>query len=258
MAHGNVVKKERIDKLLVKKGIVNSREQAQDLIAQGAVQVGGYPVLKSSTQVAADAPVHLTDRKIPYVSRGGLKLEAALEAFEVNPAGTRVMDVGSSTGGFTDCLLQKGATQVYAVDVGYGQLAWRLRKDPRVVCMERTNIRYLNPLLLESPVDLVTIDVSFISLCKVLPKAVEVLKPGGSILALVKPQFEVGKGKVSRGGVVREPSQRQRVIEEAVTFARTLGLIPVGYIASPLPGRKGNVEYFLHLRKAGFVEEVND
>jgi 23S rRNA (cytidine1920-2'-O)/16S rRNA (cytidine1409-2'-O)-methyltransferase len=250
MAISHVIKKERIDRLLVRKGIVESREQAQALIARGVVQVGGRPVLKSSTQVRANAALHLVeDAKIPYVSRGGLKLEAALKAFEIDPSHKRVMDVGSSTGGFTDCLLQRGAAKVFAVDVGYGQLAWRLRKDSRVVCLERTNIRYLDPQLLDEPVDLVTIDVSFISLKKVLPKILEVLKPRGSVLALVKPQFEVGKGEVGRGGIVKERSLHERVIQDVIVFAQHLGFTFLGYISSPIPGKKGNVEYFLHLKK---------
>jgi 23S rRNA (cytidine1920-2'-O)/16S rRNA (cytidine1409-2'-O)-methyltransferase len=252
MAHRGavkVIKKERIDKLLVRKGIVDSRERAQALIDRGAVRVGGRQILKGSTQVLSSVTPQLEeDKVIPYVSRGGLKLEAALKAFGIDPSNKQVMDVGSSTGGFADCLLQKGATRIYAVDVGYGQLAWRLRRDPRVVCMERTNIRYLDPRSLEGPVDLVTIDVSFISLKKVLHKVLEMLKPGGSVLALVKPQFEVGKGEVGRGGVVRERFRHERVIEEIISYARSIGFIPYGHVASPLPGKKGNVEYFLHLK----------
>ncbi len=249
MARSNVIKKERIDRLLVRKGIVESREQAQSLIARGVVQVGGRPVLKSSTQVQANAALHLVDAKIPYVSRGGLKLEGALKAFGIDPSDKLVMDVGSSTGGFTDCLLQRGAARVFAVDVGYGQLAWRLRKDPRVVCLERTNIRYLDPRSLHGPVDLVTIDVSFISLKKVLLKILEILKPGGSVLALVKPQFEVSKGEVSRGGIVKEQVLHERVIQDIMVFAQSLGFIFLGRTASPIHGKKGNVEYFIHLKK---------
>ncbi len=248
MASGHVIKKERIDRLLVKKGIVESREQAQSLIAQGVVQVGGRSVLKSSTQVQVNAPLHLVDAKIPYVSRGGLKLEGALKAFDIDPSNKRVMDVGSSTGGFTDCLLQRGAAKVFAVDVGYGQLDWRLRKDPRVVCLERTNIRYLDPRSLQGPMDLVTIDVSFISLKKVLLKILEILKPGGSVLALVKPQFEVGKGEVGRGGIVKERVLHERVIRDIMAFAQSLGFTPLGQTVSPIPGKKGNVEYFIHLK----------
>lgn len=249
MATGHAIKKERIDRLLVRKGVVESREQAQLLIAQGVVQVGGRSVLKSSTQVQANAALHLVDAKIPYVSRGGLKLEGALKVFDIDPSNKRVMDVGSSTGGFTDCLLQRGAAKVFAVDVGYGQLAWRLRKDPRVVCLERTNIRYLDPRSLPGPVDLVTIDVSFISLKKVLLKILEILKPGGSVLALVKPQFEVGKGEVGRGGIVKERALHERVIQDITAFAQSLGFTPLGYTTSPVPGKKGNVEYFIHLKK---------
>lgn len=244
-----VIKKERIDQLMVRKGIVDSREKAQSLIAQGVVRVGGRQILKSSTQVPVNAAVQLGEDKIPYAGRGGLKLEAALKEFEIDPSNRVVMDVGSSTGGFTDCLLQKGAVRVIAVDVGYGQLDWHLRQDPRVVCMERTNIRYLDPRSLGGPVDLVTIDVSFISLKKVLPKVLEVLKPGGCVLALVKPQFEVGKGEVGRGGIVRERSHHERVIQDITSFAQSLGFISSGRFTSPIPGKKGNVEYFLYLKK---------
>jgi 23S rRNA (cytidine1920-2'-O)/16S rRNA (cytidine1409-2'-O)-methyltransferase len=249
MASGHIVKKERVDRLLVKKGIVESREQAQLLIARGVVQAGGRPVLKSSTQVRSNASLHLADAKIPYVSRGGLKLEGALKALDIDPANKLVLDVGSSTGGFTDCLLQRGAARVFAVDVGYGQLAWRLRKDSRVVCLERTNIRYLDTRSFPGPVDLVTIDVSFISLKKVLFKILEVLKPGGSVLALVKPQFEVGKGEVGRGGIVKDRFLHERVIQEMTAFSQSLGFIFLGHTPSLVPGKKGNVEYFIHLRK---------
>jgi 23S rRNA (cytidine1920-2'-O)/16S rRNA (cytidine1409-2'-O)-methyltransferase len=249
MVGGHAVKKERIDRLLVKKGIVESREQAQLLIAKGVVQVGGRAVLKSSTQVQSNAALHLVDAKIAYVSRGGLKLEGALNVLGIDPSNKLVLDVGSSTGGFTDCLLQRGAAKVFAVDVGYGQLAWRLRKDPRVVCLERINIRYLDPRSLPGPVDLVTIDVSFISLKKVLFKILEILKPGGTVLALVKPQFEVGKREVGKGGIVKERFLHERVIQEITAFSQSLGFIFLGYTASLVPGKKGNVEYFIHLRK---------
>lgn len=246
---GMVIKKERIDQLMVRKGIVDSREKAQSLIAQGVVRVGGRQILKSSTQVPVNAAVQLGEDRIPYAGRGGLKLEAALKEFAIDPSNRVVMDVGSSTGGFTDCLLQRGAVRVFAVDVGYGQLDWHLRQDPRVVCMERTNIRYLDPRSLGGPVDLVTIDVSFISLKKVLPKVLEVLRPGGCVLALVKPQFEVGKGEVGRGGIVRERSQHERVIQDITSFSQSLGFISSGHFTSPIPGKKGNVEYFLYLKK---------
>jgi 23S rRNA (cytidine1920-2'-O)/16S rRNA (cytidine1409-2'-O)-methyltransferase len=213
------------------------------------VQVGGRPVLKSSTQVRANAALQLVDAKIRYVSRGGIKLEGALKTFEIDPSDQWVMDVGSSTGGFTDCLLQRGAARVFAVDVGYGQLAWRLRNNPKVVCLERINIRYFDPRSLPGLVDLVTIDVSFISLKKVLPKILEILKPGGSVLALVKPQFEVGKGEVGRGGIVKERVLHERVIQDMMAFAQSLGFTPVGHTASAVPGKKGNVEYFIHLKK---------
>lgn len=234
---------------MVKRGMVDSREQAQALIEKGVVCAGDRRILKSSTQVMATAELRLEAEKIPYVSRGGLKLESALEALGIDPRGLVAMDVGASTGGFTDCLLQKGAARVYAVDVGYGQLAWRLRQDPRVVSLERTNIRYLDVRKVEGPVDLITIDVSFISLKKVFPKLLEVLKPEGGILALVKPQFEVGKGEVGRGGIVRDRAKQERVIGEIEAYGRDLGLKPAGIARSPLAGKKGNLEFFVYFRR---------
>lgn len=244
-----VARKERIDKILVKLGIVATRAQAQDLITRGVVQVGGRPVEKPSTQIPANAAVQLERERIPYVSRGGLKLEAAFQAFDINPAGWVALDVGAATGGFTDCLLQKGACRVFAVDVGYGQLAWRLRQDPRVVCLERTNVRYLDPHVLSGPVDLATVDVSFISLKKVLPRIREILRSDGIVLALVKPQFEVGRQHVGRGGIVRDPIRRQRAVEEIRQFAEGLGFQCKGTFESPLCGRDGNVEFFIYLKK---------
>jgi 23S rRNA (cytidine1920-2'-O)/16S rRNA (cytidine1409-2'-O)-methyltransferase len=244
-----IKKKERIDKLLVRKGLVDSREQAQTLIDQGLVLAGGQPITKSSTHVQANTVLEVKGERNLYASRGGLKLEAALDEFGIDPSHLVIMDVGSSTGGFTDCLLQRGAAKVFTVDVGYGQLAWRLRKDSRVVCMERTNIRYLDTRSIDCLVDLVTIDVSFISLKKVLPKVAEVLKLGGCVLALIKPQFEVGRGEVGRGGIVRSKILHERAVEEISSCGKSLGLVPLGHVASPLPGKKGNIEYFLYLKK---------
>jgi len=246
--------KERLDKLLVSIGLASNRQQARGLILSGAVLVAGKKVSKAGAMVSPAAPITLLKSALPYhgsryVSRGGLKLEGALASFGIDPSGLIAVDVGASTGGFTDCLLQQGAKRVYAVDVGYGQLAWRLRQDPRVVVLERTHIRDLSPRQIPETADLVTIDVSFISLTHVLPKAMELIAPGGRILALVKPQFEVGRGGVGKGGIVRDPAKRQRAVEQIRNFAEGLGLRPEGVFESPVHGQDGNVEYFILLWK---------
>lgn len=235
---------------MVQRGLVRSREQAQWLISQGRVMVDGQTVLKSSTLVSVRSQPCIQADPAPYASRGGLKLEAALKQWRVHPENMVVMDVGASTGGFTDCLLKQGAARVYAVDVGYGQLAWHLRQDPRVTCLDRTNIRALDPRDLGEEMDLATIDVSFISLKKVLPKVLEVLKPGGKVLALVKPQFEVGRGEVGRGGIVRDLSQHKAVLEGITEFTRSIGFESLGEMPSPITGKKGNQEYFVCLQKS--------
>jgi len=241
--------KERLDILLVEKGLVSSREKARALIMEGNVLVNGTPLTKAGSLVNADALIELKGEEIPYVSRGGLKLEAALHHFGINLKGLIAMDVGSSTGGFTDCMLQRGAMKVYCIDVGYGQLAWSLRNDPRVVLLERTNIRYLEKERIRDMINVATIDVSFISLKNVLPKVREFVKEGGEILALVKPQFEVGKGEVGKGGIVREEEKRMGAVNSIREFAEGLGLRSGGVFQSPVPGQKGNREYFLHLRR---------
>lgn len=243
------VKKERLDSVLVARGLVQSRERAKALIAEGKVLVDHEKVDKPGTPIVVEAEIELTGQDVPYVSRGGLKLEGALQAFGVNPTGMVVMDVGASTGGFTDCVLQRGAKKVYAVDVGYGQLAWSLRTDPRVVNLERTNIRYLSPEALEERVDLILIDVSFISIEKFLSHLLGFLKEGGRIVALIKPQFEVGKGEVGKGGVVKDPDLHQKVIDRLAGLSRDLGLEVLGMVESPLLGPKGNKEFFIHLAK---------
>ena len=244
------MKKERLDTLLVTRGLVQSREKARALIGAGKVLVGNLKKDKPGTQVAADADIQLIGDGLPYVSRGGLKLEGALQAFGVDPKGRVVMDVGASTGGFTDCVLQRGAQKVYAVDVGYGQLAWDLRVDPRVVNLERTNIRYLPREAIEKEgVDLILIDTSFISIEKFLPHLLGFLKEGGTLIGLIKPQFEVGKGEVGKGGVVKDPVQHQKVIDRISAFSKDLGLNVLGVVESPLLGPKGNKEFFIHLRK---------
>jgi 23S rRNA (cytidine1920-2'-O)/16S rRNA (cytidine1409-2'-O)-methyltransferase len=245
------VKKERLDNLLVARGLVQSRERSKALIIAGKVLVGHQRVDKPGTRIDVEAEVELIGEELPYVSRGGAKLEGALEAFDVDPRKMVVMDVGASTGGFTDCVLQRGAKKVYAVDVGYGQLAWKLRRDPRVVNFERTNIRYLSREAVEEVggVDLILIDVSFISIEKFLPHLLGFLKEAGIVIGLVKPQFEVGKGEVGKGGVVRDPLLHQKVIDRIVEFSRRLGLKVLGVAESPLLGPKGNKEFFIHLRK---------
>jgi 23S rRNA (cytidine1920-2'-O)/16S rRNA (cytidine1409-2'-O)-methyltransferase len=192
----------------------------------------------------------LKKEDIPYVGRGGLKLKAALDFFHIDPRDKIVMDIGCSTGGFTDCVLKENAGKVYAIDVGYGQIDWSLRQNPRVILLEKTNIRYLEKEKIPDSVDLILIDVSFISLTKVLPKCLEFLAVGGAILALIKPQFEVGKGMVEKGGVIKDASKRRDAVENIRTFAETIGLECVGIFESPVHGQKGNIEYFIYLRRA--------
>jgi 23S rRNA (cytidine1920-2'-O)/16S rRNA (cytidine1409-2'-O)-methyltransferase len=241
--------RERLDKLLIKKGLVSSRERAKALILEGRVLVNTLPVDKAGTLIDERAEIVLRGEELPYASRGGLKLEGALEHFHIQLDGLVVMDVGASTGGFTDCMLQRGARKIYAVDVGYGQLAWKLRKDPRVVVLERTNIRYLTGDSVPGKVDFVTIDVSFISLLKVVPKILEFLKDGGGILALIKPQFEVGKGEVDKGGVIKSVEKRMNVIGRITEGFESLGLDVQGVSESPVKGQKGNIEYFIYVIK---------
>lgn len=236
----------RLDLLLVERGLCESREQARRLIMAGEVTVTGAVVDKPGHAVPRNAEVAV--RAQPrYVSRGGLKLEAALDAFALDVRGMTAVDVGASTGGFTDCLLQRGAARVYAVDVGYGQLAWKLRSDSRVLPIERTNIRYLTELPAGVLADIAVIDASFISLTLVLEPALRLLKPGAGIVALVKPQFEAGRDQVGAGGVVRDAGVHRRVLEEATAFAAGLGLAAAGLIASPAPGPAGNIEFLLWL-----------
>jgi 23S rRNA (cytidine1920-2'-O)/16S rRNA (cytidine1409-2'-O)-methyltransferase len=242
------VKKVRLDKLLFERGVIESREKAKAIIVEGNVLVNGVIVDKAGTLVRTDASVEIL-QKIPYVSRGGLKLEHVIRSFNIEVKGKIAMDIGASTGGFTDCLLQHGAKKVYAVDVGYGQLDWRLRNDERVVLLEKTNIRYLERSAIPDKINIITIDVSFISLLKVIPKALEFLTASGEIIALIKPQFEVGRKDVGKGGVVREESKRLEVIEKIKAELKKIGLEIKGIIKSPLCGPKGNVEYFIYLKK---------
>jgi 23S rRNA (cytidine1920-2'-O)/16S rRNA (cytidine1409-2'-O)-methyltransferase len=244
-----VTRKERLDKLIFDKGMVQSRERARALIMEGRVTVDGKALEKPGTPVKVDAHLQIRGEDFPYVSRGGSKLDAALKAFEVDPEGKVVIDVGASTGGFTDCVLQKGAKKVYAIDVGYGQLAWRLQKDPRVINLERRNIRYLKREEVSEEVDLILVDTSFISIEKFLPHLTEFLKEGGDLLCLIKPQFEVGKDEVGKGGVVKDSKLHQKVVDRISQFSRGLGLTVRGIIESPLLGPKGNKEFFIRLKK---------
>tara|TARA_B100000315_G_scaffold260487_1_gene322294 strand:+ start:1224 stop:2009 length:786 start_codon:yes stop_codon:yes gene_type:complete len=239
--------KERLDLHLARRGYVSSRDQAKRFILAGAVSVNGQLVDKVAFATPTDALIDVNKPNDMYVSRGGVKLAAALDALCIESNGTVVLDVGASTGGFTDCVLQRGAKKVYAVDVGYGQLAWKLQQDQRVIVLDRRNIRYLPDDCIPELIDLVTIDVSFISLKNVLPRVREFVKPGGDIIALVKPQFEVGKGKVGRGGIVRDPQQRDEVVAEVISAAHLLGLHSNRTLLSPITGRDGNVEIFVHL-----------
>ena len=244
------MRKERIDKLLVEKGIIQSRERARAFIMAGKVMVKGQTIDKPGTKVEIGDELQVKGSDQPYVSRGGIKLEGALNAFGIDPTGMVAMDVGASTGGFTDCILQKGARRVYAVDVGYGKLAWKLREDPRVMNLERRNARYLKREEVPEEVDLILIDASFISIEKVLPHLLDFMKKGSILVSLIKPQFEVGKGEVGKGGVVKDPLLHQRVIDRISEFSEGLGLSVVGLTESPLLGPKGNKEFFIYLRKA--------
>jgi 23S rRNA (cytidine1920-2'-O)/16S rRNA (cytidine1409-2'-O)-methyltransferase len=249
MTHKASASRDRLDRVLVERGLAASREQAARLILAGTVRVDGLCVDKQGKLVPLDAEIVVSVPEEAYVSRGGIKLAAALDAFHVDPRDLIAMDVGASTGGFTDCLLQRGARKVYAVDVGYGQLDWRLRQDARVIIIDRTNIRYLAPSLVPDPIDMAVVDVSFISLTIVLPCLMPFLTPQATIIALVKPQFEVGKGQVGRGGIVRDDGQRAAVTEKVLALARTLGLESFGVMDSPISGQKGNREVLVGLRQ---------
>lgn len=242
------MEKLRLDALLVERGLAESREKAQALVLAGLVVVGDHRAAKPGQKVDPACELRLKGEVNPYVSRGGLKLRAALDAFDVRVDGVTCVDVGASTGGFTDCLLQAGARRVYAVDVGYGQLAWKLREDARVVSLERQNIRDLPREWVPEVVGLVVGDASFISLGLILPKVKELLEPGGHAVVLVKPQFEVGRGQVGKGGVVRDPALRQAAVQQVASAATDLGFTVLGVVESPVTGaKKGNVEYLMHL-----------
>lgn len=242
--------KTRLDLLLVERGLAPSRERARALVLAGHVTVNGRVVSKAGTAVAADADLALATPDHPYVGRGGLKLAHALDVFHIDVAGREGLDIGASTGGFTDVLLRRGAARVVALDVGHGQLDWRLRNDPRVVVLEGVNARYLTPAELPGLVDVVSIDVSFISLALVLPQVPALLRPGADVVALVKPQFEAGREEVGRKGIVRDPGVHERVIERVTQAAAAAGLARAGVIPSPITGAEGNMEFLLHLKKA--------
>lgn len=245
------MKKERLDVLLVERGLAETRTRAQALVLAGQVVVGDQRVDKPGTRVPVDAELRLKGEVLPYVSRGGLKLKAAIDAFHLDVRGHVCADIGASTGGFTDCLLQEGAARVHAIDVGWGQLHEKLRADGRVVSRERVNARHLTDEELPEPVGVVVIDVSFISLKLVLPAVLPKLSPGGLLIALVKPQFEVGRDRIDKGGVVRDAEARREAIDDVTAFVRGEGLEVVGRIDSPVPGPAGNVEALLVARRRG-------
>jgi len=240
--------KERLDVLLVKRGLSPSREKAKAVIMAGEVYVNGQKEDKAGQTFDDAAEIEVRGQKLPFVSRGGLKLEKALGCFDVNLEGKDCMDVGASTGGFTDCMLQHQAARVIAVDVGHGQLAWSLRNDERVTCMEKTNIRYVRREDIPFSPSFVSIDVSFISLTLVLPVVFELMAPGGDIVCLIKPQFEAGREKVGKKGVVRDTAVHEEVIEKIVSFALQSGVRPVELTWSPIRGPEGNIEYLLHIQ----------
>lgn len=250
--------KERLDVLLVKRNLAESREKAKAIIMSGNVFVEGQREDKAGTTFSDEVQIEIKGHTMPYVSRGGLKLEKAIANFDVDLEDKVCTDVGSSTGGFTDCMLQNGARKVFAIDVGRGQLAWKLRQDDRVVCMEKTNIRYVTPEDLGEEIDFSSIDVSFISLTKVLEPIRNYLKPDGEIVALIKPQFEAGREKVGKKGVVREKSTHHEVIELVTSYAASIGFQILGIEFSPIKGPEGNIEYLVHLKKSEVGSNLPD
>lgn len=246
--------KERLDVLLVQKGLAPSREKAKTMIMEGNVFVDNQREDKAGTFFDPSVNIEIHGNTLRYVSRGGLKLEKAMAQFGITLDDKVCMDIGASTGGFTDCMLQNGAKKVYAVDVGYGQFAWKLRQDPRVVCMEKTNIRYVTPEDIGDALNYASVDVSFISLTKVLGPAKELLKDGGQMVCLIKPQFEAGKDKVGKKGVVRDPAVHKEVIERVILFAKSIGFGILHLDYSPIKGPEGNIEYLVHIVKDAEAE----
>ena len=250
--------KKRLDMLMMERALAPSREKAKAYIMAGDVYVDGQKEDKAGTMFPETVKIEVRGNTLPYVSRGGLKLEKAMKNFDVTLKDKVCMDVGASTGGFTDCMLQNGAVKVYSIDVGYGQLDWKLRNDPRVVCMEKTNIRYVVPEDLEGPADFSSIDVSFISLTKVLLPVRNLLTEEGEIVCLIKPQFEAGREKVGKKGVVSDPAVHQEVIEKVRDYAMSISMEPCHLSFSPIKGPEGNIEYLLHLKKHPEGIQVSD
>ena len=247
--------KERLDVLLVQQGWLDSREKAKRVIMSGVVFVNGQREDKAGTKVDVDAEIIVKGGTCPYVSRGGLKLEKAVKSYDLSFDGFVCADMGASTGGFTDCMLQNGAAKVYSIDVGYGQLDWKLRTDERVVNMEKTNIRYLDRSLIEEEIDFVSIDVSFISLTLIIPVAYDIMKVGGEIVCLIKPQFEAGREQVGKKGIVRDKNVHHEVIKKVAEFSRSLGFSIKHITYSPMTGAKGNIEYLIHMKKTDISGE---
>ncbi len=249
--------KERLDVILVNNGLASSRDNAKRTIMAGLVTVDGIVETKSGQKFDVDSEFKVKDKLLKYVSRGGLKLEKAIQSFNIKLNGCYAVDMGASTGGFTDCMLMNGALKVYALDVGYGQLDYKLRVDPRVINMEKTNIRYLDTTLIEEPIDFISIDVSFISLRHMFPVASKILKDTGAVMCLIKPQFEAGREQVGKKGIVRDSKVHVEVIENVISYASDNGLYPHGLDYSPVKGTKGNIEYLLYLRKTESSEEIS-
>ena len=249
--------KERLDVILVNNGLASSRDNAKRTIMAGLVTVDGIVETKSGQKFDLDSEFKVKDKLLKYVSRGGLKLEKAIQSFNIKLNGCYAVDMGASTGGFTDCMLMNGALKVYALDVGYGQLDYKLRVDPRVINMEKTNIRYLDTTLIEEPIDFISIDVSFISLRHMFPVASKILKDTGAVMCLIKPQFEAGRDQVGKKGIVRDSKVHVEVIENVIGYASDNGLYPHGLDYSPVKGTKGNIEYLLYLRKTESSEKIS-
>lgn len=249
--------KERLDVILVNNGLASSRDNAKRTIMAGLVTVDGIVETKSGQKFDVDSEFKVKDKLLKYVSRGGLKLEKAMQSFNIKLNGCYAVDMGASTGGFTDCMLMNGALKVYALDVGYGQLDYKLRVDPRVINMEKTNIRYLDTTLIEEPIDFISIDVSFISLRHMFPVASKILKDTGAVMCLIKPQFEAGREQVGKKGIVRDSKIHVEVIENVIGYASDNGLFPHGLDYSPVKGTKGNIEYLLYLKKTESSEEIS-
>lgn len=248
--------KQRLDKLLVERGFAPTRTRAQAMILAGQVLIDEQRADKAGQLIDEQAAIRIKGEPQRYVSRGGLKLEAALQYFKIDPANKTCIDIGASTGGFTDCLIQHGAARVWAVEVGHNQLAWEMRQNPQVVVLEGVNARYMKPDDFPTQFDLATVDVSFISLTKVLPAVAAIMKSDAHVIALIKPQFEVGKGEVGRSGVVTDMLKQHRVVEEIAAFAASIGLRPVDLVESPILGGEGNREFLIHLRRTAEIGPV--